>query len=739
MSAHVLLLSSLLSLSSGADPDTTHLNEVTIIGSRYERITGSGEVITSEKLLRLNQPDFTKVLRLIPGVNVRDEEGYGLRPNIGMRGTSVDRSRKITLMEDGILIAPAPYSDPPAYYFPTFMRIEGIEVLKGSSQIKQGPFTIGGAINMLTTAIPDEFKATASAAYGTFNTSQLRVVAGDKKGNFSYVFDASRWATDGFRQLDNGGNTGFERRDFMGKLRYETPLDAKVRQSLMLKFHALTEESDETYQGLTHADIVATPLRRYASSQLDRLDMNHQHISLHYAIQPAKDLLITTQLYRNNTFRVWGRTASAGGVSVLNIINNHTDHPLAYQILTGEADGDLVFQSSPRKYLSEGAQSQAKYFFDLGSTKNTLTAGVRMHRDQSDRRATRSDYRMEDGVMILTQAGINGNAENQIRKAEALSGFLEYEIDINKLLISAGFRVEDIHMRVIDYGREDNARTGANLKTAENHLTVLLPGIGLNYQVGLHSYIFGGVFKGFSPPGPPRIDSVRQAKAETAINYELGYRVNRENFFLTATVFFNDYINILGTDAASTGGMGTGNMYNAGRAATLGFEMTAESELLRQLGRKSIYQVPLRIAYTYSDSRFRETFFNAGGDWGTGLINSGDWIPFINPHLITATIGFEREARWNATLVARYASAMRIRPGSGELVFPDQVEKLSQMNAVRANWIFDLSGNYFITPKVALTALVNNVFNNLNAISNLPQGLRTAMPLSFLGGVRIHI
>ena len=44
------------------------------------------------------------------------------------------------------------------YYFPTTARIHAVEVLKGPSAITQGPSTIGGALNLISTPIPTEGK-----------------------------------------------------------------------------------------------------------------------------------------------------------------------------------------------------------------------------------------------------------------------------------------------------------------------------------------------------------------------------------------------------------------------------------------------------------------------------------------------------------------------------------------------------------------------------------------------------
>lgn len=735
------LVYSLNLFSQAPNQDTIksqELDPVVIVGDRAKYIAGSGQYINTLKIEKLNQPNVNNVLRIVPGVNVRDEEGFGLRPNIGLRGTPVNRSAKITLMEDGILIAPAPYADPSAYYFPTFSRMQGIEVLKGSSQIKYGPYTIGGAINLLSTGIPNTFKGFAQVGYGSFGTNQQRIWVGDSRKNIDYVFEINRMASSGFKVLQNGENTGFDRRDVMGKIRWHTDEDAKIPQSVMLKMVASVEEGNETYLGLTYEDFQTNRLSRYAATQKDILDMNHNHLSLTHTISPVEGLKFHTTAYYSFTYRDWARVNSIAGQSLNNILQNPASLANAYQVMTGNANGAIDYQSAERNFFSKGIQTNAQYLFVKNDWTHKIQFGIRYHLDQADRFATRSTYNMTNGTMILSAAGIKGNQENQIRNGQSLATFLNYDISFKRLKVSPGVRYENIHFNFQNYGTADNARLGTVLRSAENQLTVILPGIGLHYWLNENMNLLGGVHKGFSPPGMPSVTATSgQAKMETSVNYELGYHFEKNGYTAQVVGFYNNYSNILGSDNMSGGGAGTGDMFNAGNANIQGIEISFEGNLLSNKNNPSGISFPVSLAYTFTDARFQETFINEGGDWGIGRINQGDRIPFITPHLLTANVGMSNQ-KFDITLSSRFTGITRVKPGAGSPIIPTDLVKYADVNALAEFLIIDLSTNYDVTKSLTAFATINNLTNSKAIVANLPQGYRPNMPLSFNTGLKIR-
>mgnify|MGYP006244952117 FL=1 len=195
----------------------TNLDEViiksnTILGNKFvaRNRTGAAYYLSTDELADFNYTDINRALNKISGVNFYEEDGFGLRPNISIRGTSPERSSKIAIMEDGILISPAPYSASSAYYFPSVARMQAVEVLKGSSQIQYGPYTTGGAINFVSTEIPKSFQGKISSSYGSFNTGQTYSTVGSSNGNFGYMIEYLNYNSNGFKDLGENLNTGFD-------------------------------------------------------------------------------------------------------------------------------------------------------------------------------------------------------------------------------------------------------------------------------------------------------------------------------------------------------------------------------------------------------------------------------------------------------------------------------------------------------------------------------------------------
>ena len=183
------------------------LEEVTIIGDRdgARTLLGSAALVDSGQVRNEALVDINKILKTVPGIYIQEEDGYGLRPNIGIRGATSERSSKISLLEDGVMIAPAPYSNPAAYYFPTAARMHAIEVIKGAPLLRYGPHTTGGVLNLVSTPIPSQNKSNSYPVV-CWRKRRDRLV-GELRWQawwWGYLFETAQRRSDGFKDIDRG-------------------------------------------------------------------------------------------------------------------------------------------------------------------------------------------------------------------------------------------------------------------------------------------------------------------------------------------------------------------------------------------------------------------------------------------------------------------------------------------------------------------------------------------------------
>lgn len=712
----------------GMDPLVILSQRTRMVGDplNLSAIPGSAHFLGPQDLegRKLAFDNVHEVLRRIPGVNVQEEEGYGLRPNIGLRGTGVERSSKITLMEDGILIAPAPYAAPAAYYFPVVGRMEAVEVRKGSSQIRYGPRTIGGAINLVSASIPEETAWHLDTQGGSDRQFKVQARGGSSTDHVGWMVETYQLQTDGFKELPGNENTGFDVRDFTAKLRLNTDREAPRYQEIELKVGYHDELSHETYLGLTDEDFRTNPRQRYAASAEDLMDAEHRQIQLRHFIQPTPRFDVTSTAYRNEFARNWYKLGSVLGTSISNVLADPGAHSEALAILRGGASEEdaLTLRANNREYLSQGIQSLVGLRLEGLGASHSFEAGIRLHEDSEDRLQWEDGYRMTGGLPVRTSEGAPGTQANRVGEANAVALHLMDEIGIGRWTIVPGVRYERIHLTRTDYSTEGASRLEPT-RVRESTVSAFIPGVGASYEVSPSLHLFGGVHRGFAPPGP---GAAEETRPEESVSYEVGSRLRSGGVGLQMAAFYGDYSNILGQATLATGGAGVGNQYNGGAARVAGLEASLDWDL--SWGRDLPVRLPVSVAYTLTDATFRTDFESDFGPWGT--VERGDRLPYLARHQGSASIGVE-DADWSLSLVASGSSALRTRAGQGPAVESESTDSFLT---------FDVQGSYVLPQGLrggSLYAGIQNLTDESYITARRPAGVRPGLPRTFYVGMRV--
>lgn len=723
-----LFISSTLIQAQSSDSTEIHdeiiMKRIMVIGKPtwLEKATGSADFISKTKLEKFNHNDVNRVLRSVSGVNIQEEDGFGLRPNIGLRGTGVERSSKVTLMEDGVLIAPAPYAAPAAYYFPSVHRMSSIEVRKGSSQIKYGPYTTGGAINFISSRIPYQFTGKAEIGAGQFNSQRLSASLGNTIGNFGYILESYIQRNDGFKELDNNGLTGYDVKDFLGKLMYKTDSDAKVFQKVTAKIGYYDEISEETYLGLTEEDFRVSPFRRYASSQNDVMVADQLQFSLQHFAQVSSTIDLTTTIYRNEVKRNWYKLDKVNGVGISSILDLPENYNTEYQITAGANSGDdaLSLKANNREYYSRGIQTILGSSFKTNSFDHELEMGFRYHEDGMDRFQWVDGYSMQDGTMILTSEGTPGTESNRIESAYATALFIQDNITFSKWKVTPGLRFENIILKRNDFGNNDPDRTESDLTTKRNTLSVLIPGIGFNYELNNSTNLFGGVHRGFAPPSPGASEGTEE---ESSINYELGVRFENEDAQKVELVaFYNAYSNLLGTDLAAGGGGGSTDQFNAGEVQVFGVELGMGANMAST---DSDLQIPIHVNYTFTSAEFQNSFESEYDPWGT--VATGDEMPYLPKHQFNVGVDAIYK-NLSVNISGSGTSKMRTIAGS---------EDIDLVPNTDSYFLIDISASYQITSTTQFVFDVRNLTDKTYLVSRRPAGLRPGLPRMVQAGIKL--
>ncbi len=696
------------------------IDNVTIIGRRIEPedVAGSAHVIDAEALELFLESDILRVLRSVPGVYLQEEEGFGLRPNIGIRGSGLDRSARIALLEDGVLIAPAPYAAPAAYYFPTQRRMHALEVLKGPAAIVVGPRTTGGAINMISTPIPAEGGGQIDARLGDFGTSDAHLQYGIRGERLSWLIETVQSSSDGFKHIEGptGGDTGYDLEDYVAKLQLDSRPGARVYQSLRFKVGYAEQQADETYLGLTDADFAVDPESRYAASAGDVFNSEHHQYQANYTFDPGGSWRAEATVYRNDFHRNWYKLQSVAGSSISSIVESPDEFASELGWLKGSTSPDdaISKRANNRDYFSEGLQASVEWDTAIRDTDILLHAGLRLHEDEEDRFQHEDAYRMHDGELVLTFAAPAGSKTNRVSSASARSIFIDSEIHTGRWILTPGVRLENVDMRRLDFSTADPRRTQGPERVRKNSVSTIIPGAGALYRVSDAWRLLAGVHRGYNPPAPGS-----SAAEETSINIEAGTRYDGDRFDLEAIFFVNDYNNLVGTVTESTGGGGTiGDQFDGGEVRISGLELSGGYEW--QMGR---FRLPISLEYTWTrEAEFRSAFESDFEPWGS--VAFGDELPYIPEHQLRTSASL-LHARWQLNMAVSYVDTLRTRAGQGPLATREMID---------SHVIWDMVARWKVSDRLSSYIKVDNLLDESYAAARRPAGLRPGLPrMAYIG------
>jgi Fe(3+) dicitrate transport protein len=642
--------------------DEINLPRINVIGSDDQAISklpGSVAVIDKEALA-LKQPLSTQdALKAVPGIVIREEEGYGFIPNIGMRGLNPNRSQKLLVLEDGVPVAPGLFLANESYYSPRIERMQSIEVLKGAAGLRYGPTTIGGVINYKTKDPQEGVKITAKT--GSHGYGLLGIDAGGISDSADTIAGISAITSrgDGFR------HNGFDMNDIVLK----GGRQINENQWLSAKFTHYDNEVNTSYVGLRKNEYRNDPDKNpapndYFITNRESFDINHEwHISS--AIK-LNTLLYWTQLSRD----FWRRDVQSKNAN--GTIFKNCD--ASQYCMTGRN----------RDFEMMGVDSRLFIEHSSFGLKNETEIGVRIHSDHLSNQTVRSKTDPNARSGILTG--------NVTEKADGLALYAQNRFELSsQLAVTPGLRVENYQQSL------KNELTGSNGQASN---TELMPGLGLTWQVVPQAQLFAGAFKGFSPAMTATAisgDGVdQQLDAERSINYEIGLRGAMQKLSYEATVFHMDFANQIINQSLS----GATDMANAGKTLNQGLEFA----LAYDIG--SGWQVDGNGTYVATAE-----FKNAA------LGPTGNRLPYAPELTANLNVGY-KVGELKLNLGAYHVSSQYADAANTEIETDDGTR-----GKIAAYTVFNLSANYTFDKHLSLFASVRNLANKNYIASRNPDGI----------------
>ncbi|HIC47184.1 MAG TPA: TonB-dependent siderophore receptor [Methylophaga aminisulfidivorans] len=508
---------------------------------------GSREVLTQEELHETGALNIEDALRRVNGVQVLDETGTGILPNIGIRGLNPLRSERLQMLVDGYPIGIGPYTNVGVSLFPvTLPSIEAVDIVRGGAAVHYGPNNVGGVLNLVTKPISRDFE----------QSIRERITVAEDTGNAYYdtYYRASGFVTD-----DLGLQLQVNLQDGEG---FRESSDTDV-QNIILDAQYFVNDKNELDIQLQYYNVDAelpgslSPSayradRTDSQRPYDAYDADMLRGTLTWTYNPNNDVEFQWRNFAHKADRTFffGQDLTSGG---------HWADPAG----TASHVAD-----SPRIFYVYGTEPRITVKHD----NHTLMAGARFVKEQVSFDVNRLELATNNYSEVR-----NWNFDT-----EAYAFYVSDSISLldDRLTVTPGVRYEDV--------RTDFEDRISNTKD-ENDTDKFLPGLTVGLQATDAVFLFANAQRSLVPVQTAQVTREGEVANELAWNYEIGSRVAlNPNLSVSGTLFRIDYEDQVQFNRTIS------QYENLGETRHEGVELTADWQATPQLA--------VGLGYTYLDT-----------------------------------------------------------------------------------------------------------------------------------------
>lgn len=612
--------------------------------------------------------------------------------SLGYRGLEPHRTQFTQVLKDGIPIHADQFGYPEAYYTPPFQVIDRIEFLRGGASLMYGPQP-GGALNFITkNPVTDRPLAIESEQlFGTNSFFSTYNAASGTNGPVGYYIYQHHRQSDGYRQansdfgLDYGG----------AKLVFDSGPTSRWTAG----FDLYNEQHGEP-GGLTRAAFEADPSQ--STRLLDRFQLDRYSGWLMYQEMIGEETFVEMRLWGVQYDR-FSKRQRGGGFGTA---------PTGAAAL--QADFEL------QNFNTFGFEPRIRH--DWGAD-HTLTIGTQYYHTDSTRRDTRDSVDLSDSLGSSTP----GQRKNLVdREIDYFPIFVENLFRFGRWSITPGARFENIWQDLRELQNEEKRVAGVPLAVESDTDFEPLFGLGIAYDLredqSLQSYF--NISQAYRPKiftqaisttvGQTVAGDIAPGESYQA---DVGLRGQPADWIaFDASLFYLELRDQIGT---VTTGPGTSEIRNVGDAVHKGAELFVEADL-----------------YRWDDDRYGH--FRDDCQGAVSLFHSAMWLDaeFIAGPNVGRIPQYAPEYSGRGGFAFTTANA-RIMLGGTWLDSHFAADNNDPTRFIPAYNVWDLTGQYYFTDRLAISGGIYNVFNRQYFARVRNDGIDPAADRNYFLGARL--